>query len=237
MKVTKFRNENLRNEEWFQYYSEFKTLVEQYTSAALNIDALFTEFLTLYANADEALEIIRKSASTEQLAEADSARDMVFRGFAEAVKSGLSHFDPEKREAARKLKIVFDHYGNIARKSYDEETAVIYNFIQEMTGICAADITKLGLGDWVNQLDIDNQAFDAILNVRYDENAEKTTLRMPAVRKETDRNYRDMIDRIDASILLNGEAQYAPFVNALNIRVEHYSNIIEQRKGWNAKKN
>jgi hypothetical protein len=125
MKFRRFRIDDWKNEEWFQFHTEFKTLAEPYSPATLNIDALYATFLTLYANADAALEIIRKSATTEQLAEADHARDVVFRGFSDSVKAGLSHFNPAKREAARRLEIVINHYGNIARKSYDKETAAI----------------------------------------------------------------------------------------------------------------
>jgi hypothetical protein len=236
MKCKRFKIKDLRNEEWFQFYSEFKMLVEQYSPSVLNIDALFAIFTVLYADADKALEIIRKSPETEQLVEADNARDTVFRGFADAVKSGLNHFDPAKREAARRLQIVFDHYGNIARKSYDAETASIYNFIQEMNDAYAADVAALGLGDWVTQLNDDNQAFEKLMETRYTETGGKTGLRMNDVRKETDRNYLDMLDRIDASILLNGDAQYAPFVNALNVRADRYAGIIAMRKGRNVKK-
>jgi hypothetical protein len=236
MKCKRFRIEDLRNEEWFQFYTEFKMLVEQHNPAALNIEALFATFLTLYAGADEAMEVIRKSATTEQLAEADHARDIVFRGFTDAVKAGLSHFDPVRREAARRLKIVFDHYGNIARKSYDEETASIYNFIQEIRNTYAAEIKTLEVYDWVNILEADNKTFDALKQTRYAEDTEKTGLRVANIRQEADNTYRDMLDRIDASMLLNGEAPYAPFVNALNIRTDHYTNILAQRKERAAKK-
>jgi hypothetical protein len=56
------------------------------------------------------------------------------------------------------------------------------------------------------------------------------------IKMHPDSNYRDMLDRIDASIPMNGETQYAPFVKALNIRAEHYSDITVQRKGRAAKK-
>ena len=233
MKCKRFRIVHLRNEEWFQFFTEFKSLVEQYHPGTLNIEALFAVFVTLYIDADNALEIIRKSATTEQLAEADRSRDIVFRGFSDAVKSASSHFDPAKREAARRLQIVIDHYGNVARQSYDTETASIYNFVQEMNGTHAAEVATLGLEDWIRQLDADNQAFDALNQTRYTEKEGMPDLRMNDIRKKIDRNYRDMLDRIDASILLNGETQYAAFVNALNLRIEHYDNIIAIRKGEN----
>jgi hypothetical protein len=227
----------LRNAEWFQFFTEFKSLVKLYHPDVLNIEALFAVFVVLYADVDEAMEIIRKSATTEQLIEADNNRDAGFRGLSDAVKSSLNHFDPAKREAARRVQIVLDQYGNVARKPYDAETASIYNFVQEMNGAHADDIATLGLGDWVVRLDADNQTFEALKNTRYSEKEQKPVFRVKELRKKIDSNYRNMLDRIDASILLNGEAQYAAFVNAYNIRVDHYSNILAQRKGRNAKKN
>jgi hypothetical protein len=236
MKIKRFRNEDLRNEEWFQFYTEFKEIIEERFPGTLNIEALFATFLILYANANETLEIIRKSATTEQLAEADTTRDIVFRGFYNAVQSALYHFDAMKRAAAKRLQVVLDHYGNIGRKSYDEETAAITNLLQDFTSAYASDIALLGLGDWLAQLDADNKAFRNLMKTRYTEDAGKTDLRMKDVRKDTDRIYRDIIDRIEALMLINGETEYAPFVKELNVRVERFADILAQRKGRAAKK-
>ena len=231
MKCKRFRSEDLRNEEWFQLNTEFKTLVEHNNPEVLGVSVLFDKYLSLYTDADEALVIIRKSAITEQIAEADSIRDSVFRGFTDAVKSSQNHFDTAKRDAAKRLKIVLDKYGNIARKYYDEETASIYNFIQEMNGAYADDVATLGLTDWTAQLEADNKAFDALMQTRYSETSAKTELRMVNVRIDTDRCYRDILDRIDALMLINGDMPYATFVKELNTRVDRYSSIVAQRKG------
>ncbi len=211
--------------------------MEQYTPTALNIEELFTSFLSLYANADEALEIIRKSATTSQIAEADRVWDSIFRGFSDAVKSAQNHFDPAKREAAQRLLVIFNHYGNIARKPCDEETASIYNFLQDInSGTLAADVFLLRLDDWITQLDADNQIFEALMKNRYDENSAKTDLKIKSVRTETDRTYRDILDRLDILILINGDALYTPFVKDLNVHSEQFNNLIAQRKGRNAAK-
>lgn len=236
MKCKRFRNEELRNEEWFQFYTEFKVLAEQHTPQALHIEALFATFTKLYADADEALETIRKSATTEQLTESDNIRDNLFRGFADAVKSARNHFDPAKKEASRQIQIILDQYGNIARKPYDQETASIYNFVQDINAK-AADVDLLGLADWIAQLDAENKNFEALMRNRYGEAASKSALRMKEVRLEADRLYRDILDRLDALMLLNGEEAYAPFVRELSVRVERYSNLLAQRKGRSQKSN
>lgn len=230
MKSKRFRIETLRNEEYFQFYSEFKALVEQYTPEALNIENLFITFTGLYSDMDEAMDIIRKSDSTEKISNADIERDGTFRGFADAVKSAYNHFNKDKQEAAKRLQIIFDHYGNIARKPYDEETASIYNFLQEIN-TRQADIALLGLSDWITQLEMENNNFDALMKTRYEESASKTNLKMKQVRAEADRCYRDILDRIDALITINGETAYAPFMEALNVRIERYENLLAQRRG------
>jgi len=237
MKCNRFVVEKLRNEEWFQFYTEFKTLVEQYRPSSLNISPLFSVFVTLYADADEALEIIRKSATTEQIADSDAARDGTLRGFNNAIKSSLDHFDALKRAAAKRVQIVIDTYGNMARMYYDEETASIYNFLQEMKGKYAADITLLALTDWVERLETENKEFDTLMKNRYSEVSQKTNLRLQPIRTETDRNYRDTLDRIDALILINGSVPpYSAFVKDLNARTLRFENILAQRQGRAAAK-
>lgn len=232
MKCKRFKNKELRHEEWFQFYTEFKALVEQYRPAVLNVEVLFITFVKLYTDADTALELIRKSAATEPIFDADNKRDCTLQGFFEAVKSSAHHFNAPKREAARRLQIVLDHYNGITRKLYDEETATIYNFLQEMNETHIGDIMLLGLEEWITQLDTDNKAFESLMKTRYDEAFSKTDLRMKIIREETDHCYRDMLDRIDAAVLLNGETpEFTAFIKELGLRVDRFSDILAQRKG------
>jgi hypothetical protein len=80
--------------------------------------------------------------------------------FADAVKSGLNHFDPAKREAARRIEIVLDNYGNIAAKALDQETAAIDDLLRELrSGDYPALVDSLALADWLVQLDVENRTF------------------------------------------------------------------------------
>lgn len=235
MKTNKINLNLLRNEKHFQFHTEFKASVSKYGAQALNIEAAFVTYETLYPQEQEALQVIRRSATTEQLASTDAERDDIFRGFADAAKSMLNHFNPDKRQAAMRVKVVLDQYGNVARKPYDEETAAITKLVQEARGRLAGDISSLGLTDWLAELDSKNKAFDALMKSRYTEDAAKTELRMKEVRVEIDAVYRAMADRMDALMLINGVTPYEPFVRELNARVDRYNDTIAQRKGRNAK--
>jgi hypothetical protein len=45
-------------------------------------------------------------------------------------KSLLKHFETAKRQAAERLQIVFNTYGNVAIKFLNEETNAIYNLLR-----------------------------------------------------------------------------------------------------------
>jgi len=58
---------------------------------------------------------------------------------------------------------------------------------------------------------------------------------MKDARVLVDAAYNIIINRINALIVINGDAVYATFVGELNLRIEHYNNLIAQRKGRNGK--
>ena len=87
--------------------------------------------------------------------------------------AALKHFDPEVQEAAKRLKIVFDTYGNIAKKPLNEQTAAVYNVLQDLQGKFAADVTTVGIERWVAELQARNSAFGQLMKDRFDETALK----------------------------------------------------------------
>lgn len=235
MKTTKIDLQKLQNEEHFQFNTEFKDLVTLTGAATIDIETLFENYLTLFAKEDEALQVIRKSTITGDLSVADEDRDALFSGFSTAIKSALLHYNQANRTAATHIKVMLDQFGNIARESYDAETADIYKLVQALQSTYLADITTLGLADWVIQLDAKNKVFDELMKSRYSEEASKTEYRMKQVRVAVDASYRGIAERLDALMLINGTSKYLSFVNELNTRVDKYKLIIAQRKGRNAK--
>ena len=221
----------LRNAEHSQFQTEFKELVEKSTAATLGIEILFAAYLEKYAGETEAMVYISKSSYTEQLAAADDRRDMIFRGLADTILAAQNHYKDENMAAAKKLSIVLNTFGNIANVSYDEETALISKLAEEFQGNYFIEIGILGLSEWVEELKKSNTVFSTLKDHRYTEESGKTELRMKNVRKEIDTIYKDIVKRINAQILLNGETNYKDFVTALNYRIDHYKTLIVQHKG------
>lgn len=230
MKIIRTNLHLYRNEQWFQFYTEFKKLVENYGVDVLEIDVLFDVFLRLYADADLALETISKSVDTAAMQEKDMQRENTFRGFFDALKAFANHFNAEKRQAAAKIQIIFDHYGNLNTRPNDEQTASFYNFLQDVRKN-EQELMLLGLNEWADELERNNTDYQSFSESRNSEQAARTKLRMIEVRKETDACYRSIVERLEALMLINGDEKYAEFVNKLNNYIVHNNNILAQRKG------
>ncbi|MDR3328699.1 MAG: DUF6261 family protein, partial [Prevotellaceae bacterium] len=119
--VIRFRYENLRNEAHVELHETVKSLLEQLSPEQLGIATQCGEYRSLLDTEVAALDVIRRSERTLEIEEQDHRRDSIYRGLAEAVKSSLHHFDPAKQEAARRVEVIVEHYGNIAAKTLDQE--------------------------------------------------------------------------------------------------------------------
>jgi hypothetical protein len=225
---------HLRNEELFQYITDFKSIINEYPPESMGIAEQYQKFLELYNNADDVLEQIRKSRYTTEIAQADVERDTTFLGFRNVVKGMQSHFNPEKRKAAINLMMVFNQYGNISKKSYSEETALIHNFLQEMRGKFAPDIETLELQEWVDMLDQNNQEFSTLILQRNEEASQKTSLKMKDLRKEIEDCYIEIIRRIEAITILQNDHTLTEVINKLNANITRYKNVMAQREGRTA---
>lgn len=235
MQIKNVKSHELRNEEHFQFQTEFNDLVIRFTPETLGIDAAYAVYLPLYNNENTALDVIRKSDLTVEIADADHKRDTTYRGFCDTVKGAQNHFAAKKRDSANRIQIAIDYYGNINSKSYDEQTAAINSLVEDLNADYSADVATLGVADWINELQANNDSFEALMDKRYSGNAGITQLKMKDVRVEVDEAYRAITERIAALAIVNGAETYTPFVDELNVRIEKYNNTLAQRKGRKAK--
>lgn len=231
MKTLKLDFKRLRNEEHFQFHSEVVGLVNRFGAQTLNIEQDFPTYFKLVGDEEEALLQIRKSVVSDQLSEADNKRDILYKGMSDLVKSALNHFNPVLQDSAAKVMLVLNQYGNVARKSHNDETAAIYKLVKELNEHHADEVQHLKLAEWLTELTARNNAFDLLMQSRFSEDAERTTLRMKAVRNEVDGLFRTIALRIDALITLNDPAVNPTFVRELNVRIEHYTVSLAIRKG------
>jgi hypothetical protein len=234
MKIQKLYFRNLRNDEHFQFMTDFANLVRRFTPAALRVTAQFDAFEALCRQEDEVLRKITKSALTAQIAEADAARDDVFRGMADAVLSASHHYNAPVREAGERLLIVLRTYGNVAEKPLAEQTSAVHNLLQELTTKHMADVEAIGLAGWITELDRRNAEVEKLMATRYDETAGRSDLVLRDVRRQVDEAYRVCAGRVDALQVVDGGeagAPWAAFIAELNAVIERAANLVSQRRG------
>jgi hypothetical protein len=236
MKISKIHLAHLRNDEHFQLHDDFRDLTIKYGPETLKVGPIFEEYKPLFEKVDEALKKIVKSAVTEKIHDADRARDEVWRGLKHMIYAALNDFDQIILKAAKRLEIVFNTYGNIAKKPINEETSAIYNILQELNGKYAEDIKTVGAERWVEELEIRNNAFKDLMKERHDEATTKVYTSLRHARTDIDKVYRRIIKRMEAYIEIEGINQYEEYVKTLNDIVNKYAMAVAVRNGRSAAK-
>ena len=239
MKIIKLHFSRLRNAEHFQFFTEFCNLVNRFGAETLKVGKRFSVLLDRYKVEDECLFVLQKSGYTEQMDIADRRRDATFRGLADSVNAALNHFNTEVAAAAKLLKIVFDSYGNLAKRPLDEETSGIYNLVTDLETKYAAEVQLTGIGQWVAELKADNERYGNLVKNRDVESSEKPEAKVRRVRVEIEAPYRDITAAIEVFAMLSDsdteeEAMYHDFIGMLNAVVERYKNRMAQREGISA---
>lgn len=231
--IKKLDAKSLRNNEHFQFSTDFKALVMKHDPEKLKVKPLFEDYCKAYDDEDEAMLVVRKSAVSEDIVNADTRRDNDFRGFADAVKATTKHFNPQVVTAATKVKILLDTTGNVAPMANDQETSKIYNLIQELRSPAySSEIALMKLEDWVSRLEESNQAFETLSRQRVEEVSQRTLLKVKETRIVVDEQYKSIIARIEAYLTIGEDILvYDAFIAELNTLIDNYRNLLAQRQG------
>ena len=149
----KIHLEHLRNKTHVEYHETISHLIEKFNPDTLGIRPQYDVYISLLSDEISVLDIILKSELTDEIYAQDHVRDSVFRGFSDALKSALNHYDEVKRTAAYKIEVIIDHYGNITVLTLDEETAAYDDLIRELkTETNTNLLMTLELIDWIPEL-------------------------------------------------------------------------------------
>jgi hypothetical protein len=230
--ITRFSYENLRNETHVEFHTGFNNLVTKYDPEKLGIKSPYDVYRPLYEEELATLDIILKSGYTPDIGVLDEERDRLYRGFADTIKGYRNHFDPGKRQAAAKLEIILDHYGNIARKSIYDETAAIEDLHTELLKQeNFLHIATLGLGEWLGQLTQVNRNLQGLLMNRVDDVAKRPGINMRDIRREVDKAFRLILDLLEVQVRTGSADVNQAFIDELNVWMTTYKDILAQEAG------
>jgi len=229
MKIDKFRRGRLRNDAYFQFNTEFRDLIVKEGAQNLKIKEQFDEYLALYRKVDDGLKKINKSIYTEQIREADKARDEIYAAMVETNSAALKHYVPDIKNAAKQLKILFDTYGNVTIRTYNEQTSAIYNLLQELNAKYLNAARLVAIEGWADELERRNIAFDQLMKERFDESASGTNINLRDARINADVVYDVIVERLNARSVLDSDERLERFIRTLNVIISKYGGKSPKR--------
>lgn len=241
IKVEKSRIYQYTNALHLQFFVALLSLIRKFGADILKIGGLFDRICACVEQEEDCYKIVRKSDISALKADSDRARDDIVAGIKKLLDGALLHFDVNVKQAAYRLKIVFDTYNQptpILALPYDAETVSINNLLQEWENNYSSDLEITGLLPWVYELKERNNTFDELTRRYSQQLAEKTTLRPKDARSETDAYFKQIILVINANIITEEiadnkeeESVFAPFVSELNVLIKHYNDLLAQHIG------
>ena len=230
IKIRKLKVGNLRNDEHAQANRENIALLEKYGPEVLEIKSLYDGYVSHFEAECAAIGLIRKSDYTRKLIGKDNARDRNYKGLFLSVCAALYHPNPLIGDAARRLKILFDAYGNISRKPINEQTSATSGLVKRLrSDKHKDDAALLQLEIWIDEMHTLNKDFQQLMAARDHEKTEKPAINLLSARKAVDKSYRAIVERINALIVVNGADRYLEYVKAANVTVNKYSTAIKSR--------
>jgi hypothetical protein len=221
-KVDSFILQRETNDGHCEYNVEVSEMAHEYP----DVEALWEDILPDYdiavATEQSLLNYNRKSLLTKPIADTDKRRDNDIDNIKLITTAYLSSTDPEKAEYARQIIDRLNVLKGIKTKSYTKETADIKVLLNDLRVTFKNALPLLGLTDWVNTLEADNNAFIALFEQRNTEWSNRPKGNMRQSRGVTDGLYYKMIGTLNSEVTLNGDTKYHSFIDRLNTRIKYY---------------
>ena len=217
---------NINNAAHFTFVSNMAERAEKDATVSEKCAAQVKAFRAAVTAEDENLKISAKSLVTDKIAEADRLRDQLYAGYKKAV-AGYVNFPVESlAEAAKVLNQHIKDYKIDVKAQLDKETGLLVNFIQDLEGKFAEQVKTLSLGAFVEKLKAANEEVRSLTGQRTDERSAKTAGALKAARTASDEAYKMLTMHVNAHALIEGEAEYAAFIDYANTEIAHFKQEV-----------
>ena len=192
----------------------------------------WTPFHQAYNTYDQVFNPARRSLDTEDLEKLDTTRDNALGAYHEAVLGLQRNPNEAKRQAARQLNLNYDTYKPDRTQEYMKETELIQQMTTEIRAQqqLAAAIQLLGLDDYLTDLEQKNQAFADLMKGRTASTEGYQKGAVAEARANVEQKYQLLRQMVNVASIYEGDAEYRPFLLAVNAEVEHFNQILN-RKG------
>ncbi|MDR3308670.1 MAG: DUF6261 family protein [Tannerella sp.] len=213
----------LRNEEHHSFMVAFRQLITTFKDVNELLTLFLAPFDELVLLEQELMDASRKSNLTEHIVEVDERLDRDLVGLKSAVFTALHHFDPTHVAAAKILENYLKPFGSIGSKSYKAESAAVQKLVFDMLNTYAPQVTILGLGEWIEEINLAEVEFTTTYAERNAEQADRPQAEIRDVRRDMEGYYFKMTNVAEADVNLNGPAKCGEFIRQLNNQIDDYN--------------
>ena len=231
------------------HYEFMKVVNDRFASeTALSANATAKKAIEALAAAlkeeDRCLAISRKSLMTEDIREADSTRDDIYRSLRQAISGFAQAPVLDVARAAKTLALCMNSYAIKPSMQLDRETGLLHNFIADLETKYAAEVTKLGLMLYVAPLKEANAKVEQFIVGRTTAQSAIIAGELRAARLATDAAYRHLVKFVNALAMVSDTSDYDALNLFLNEHIDRYKQEAlpkakkkdEDKKGKEGKK-
>ena len=194
-----------------------------------------TAFTDTFNAFDTALKSSSKNPATASVAEADQLRDQSWRAANAYVKAMCAHPTAEVAANAIEAKALFDKYGDPTSLAQTEESGVLHNLLQDLNALSEDKRTALNLDVWIADLQSKEDAFLAVAAQRTEADAARQVGIVKTTRTAAETAYRSLVDTVNALAIIEGDGDYATFIDHANAMIDRQKAILKARATINAK--
>lgn len=221
-----------RNGEYLQYMKDILQLVNLQDVDALALTNPTNELTTIVNRIDSLYQQVQGSSLTQEIIALDTRRDKAITGIRTLVSAYANHFNEATISAANALLATINTYGtDIARKSYQEQTAILDSISKdfETEPELIQAISLLDIATWVAELKNANTEFSAKYIERVGETAASPENNVEELRVEATLAYRKLVLHIEAHATLSENEAYSTLLNEINVLAKQYNLVVDNR--------
>ena len=217
---------NINNAAHFTFVSNMADRAEKDAAVAEKCAEQVKAFRAAVTAEDENLKISAKSLVTDKIAAADRLRDQLYAGYKKAVAGYVNFPVEDMADAAKVLNQHIKDYKIDVKAQLDKETGLLVNFVQDLEGKFAEQVKALSLTAFVEKLKAANEEVRELTGQRTDERSAKTAGALKAARCASDEAYKMLVLHVNAHALIEGEAEYAAFIEYANTEISHFKQEV-----------
>ena len=193
------------------------------------LETKVNEFTTAVDAFDDALKASATNPATVTATAADDARDASWRGGNNYLTAMCAYPDAEIAAYAAEAKSLFDKYGDPTKLAQTEESGVLHNLLQDLEALDSSKRTALNLDVWITDLKTKENAFLVAAAQRTEADATRQVGIVKETRTAAETAYRSLVDTVNALAMINGDAEYATFIDHVNAMIERQKAISKAR--------